>query len=80
MVIEIRHSDIQKMILGMYSFIKERGETIDVNKRLRDLMENAREEKEEKEEKGEKKGGGIKKLRNEEETRFVRSGGGESYW
>lgn len=39
MVIEIRHSDIQKMILGMYAFMKERGETVDVNKRLRELME-----------------------------------------
>ena len=38
MVIEIRHSDIQKMILAMYSFIKERGEMVDVNQRLRDLM------------------------------------------
>ena len=38
MVIEIRHSDIQKMILGMYAFIKERGEMVDVNKRLRELM------------------------------------------
>lgn len=37
-VIEIRHSDIQKMILAMYSFIKERGEMVDVNQRLRDLM------------------------------------------
>lgn len=38
-VIEIRHSDIQKMILAMYSFMKERGETVDVNERLRKLME-----------------------------------------
>ena len=43
MVIEIRHSDIQKMILGMYSFIKERGETVDVNKRLRELMKKGHE-------------------------------------
>lgn len=41
MIIEIRHSDIQKMILAMYSFMKERGETIDVNKRLRELIESS---------------------------------------
>jgi len=39
MIIEIRHSDIQKMILAMYAFMKERGEAVDVNKRLRELME-----------------------------------------
>jgi transposase len=38
MIIEIRHSDIQKMVLAMYAFMKERGETVDVNKRLRELM------------------------------------------
>ncbi len=38
MVIEIRHSDIQKMILGMYSFMKASGKPIDVNRRLRELM------------------------------------------
>ncbi len=38
MIIEIRHSDIQKMILGMYSFMKDNGEVIDINKRLRDLI------------------------------------------
>lgn len=37
-IIEIRHSDIQKMILAMYAFIKEQGETVDVNRRLRELM------------------------------------------
>jgi sugar-specific transcriptional regulator TrmB len=41
MIIEIRHSDIQKMILAMYSFMKDRGEVVDVNKRLRDLMEKS---------------------------------------
>ena len=39
LVIEVRHSDIQKMLLGMYAFIKERGETVDVNRKLRELME-----------------------------------------
>ncbi len=39
MIIEIRHSDIQKMILAMYSFMKECGEMVDVNKRLRELMD-----------------------------------------
>ena len=38
MVIEIRHSDIQKMILGMYEFMKESGKPVDVNRRLRELM------------------------------------------
>jgi hypothetical protein len=38
MIIEIRHSDIQKMILSMYAFMKDRGETIDANKILRTLM------------------------------------------
>ena len=42
MIIEIRHSDIQTMILAMYSFMKERGEVIDVNSRLRGLMEKGR--------------------------------------
>ncbi len=39
MVIEIRHSDIQKMVLAMYAFMKDRGEMVDVNRRLRELME-----------------------------------------
>lgn len=38
MIIEVRHSDIQKMILGMYSFMKDNGEVVDINKRLRDLI------------------------------------------
>ena len=38
MIIEIRHSDIQKMILAMYTFMKERGDMVDVNRRLRELM------------------------------------------
>ena len=38
LVIEIRHSDIQKMILGMYEFMKESGKPVDVNRRLRELM------------------------------------------
>ena len=38
LVIEIRHSDIQKMILGMYAFMKESGKPVDVNRRLRELM------------------------------------------
>ncbi len=42
LVIEIRHSDIQKMILGMYAFIKENGKSIDVNRRLRELMAQGR--------------------------------------
>ena len=43
MIIEIRHSDIQKMILAMCTFMKERGEAVDVNKRLRELMEKDHE-------------------------------------
>jgi hypothetical protein len=43
MIIEIRHSDIQKMILAMYTFMKERGETVDVNQRLRELMNKNKE-------------------------------------
>lgn len=39
MIIEIRHSDIQKMILSMYTFMKDYGETIDANRVLRQLME-----------------------------------------
>lgn len=39
LIIELRHSDIQKMILSIYSFMKDRGEKIDANKLLRDLME-----------------------------------------
>ncbi len=39
LVIEIRHSDIQKMLLSMFAFIKEHGETVDANKLLRELME-----------------------------------------
>ncbi len=39
MIIEIRHSDIQMMILAMYAFMKERGDMVDVNRRLRELME-----------------------------------------
>jgi transposase len=35
MIIEIRHSDIQKMILLMYTFMKDFGETVDINKKLR---------------------------------------------
>jgi hypothetical protein len=38
MIIEIRHSDIQKMILSMYAFMKDRGETVDANRVLRELM------------------------------------------
>jgi sugar-specific transcriptional regulator TrmB len=38
MIIEIRHSDIQKMILSMYAFMKDRGEIIDANRVLRTLM------------------------------------------
>ena len=52
MIIEIRHSDIQKMILAMYTFMKELGEAIDVNKRLRELMERAHEKKSEVAEEG----------------------------
>lgn len=43
MIIEIRHSDIQKMVLAMYAFMKERGEMVDVNRRLRELMERGRD-------------------------------------
>jgi|GEM_PF-692573 len=39
LIIEIKHSDIQRMILSMYEFMKDHGETIDINKILRDLME-----------------------------------------
>lgn len=38
LIIEIRHSDIQKMVLAMYSFMKDNGKTIDINRRLRELM------------------------------------------
>ena len=41
MVIEIRHSDIQKMILAMCTFMKERGEKVDINRTLRVLIEKA---------------------------------------
>ena len=40
-VIEIRHSDIQKMILAMCAFMKERGEKVDINRTLRVLIEKA---------------------------------------
>ena len=39
LIIEIRHSAIQKMILSMYAFMKDRGEKIDANRLLRELME-----------------------------------------
>jgi hypothetical protein len=39
LVIEIRHSDIQKMILAMYSFIKDHGVKVDANKRIREMIE-----------------------------------------
>ena len=39
LIIEIRHSAIQKMILSMYAFMKDRGERIDANNLLRELME-----------------------------------------
>ena len=38
LIIEIRHSAIQKMVLSMYAFMKDRGEKIDANKLLRELM------------------------------------------
>ena len=38
MIIEIRHSDIQKMILALYAFMKDNGEVIDANRVLRKLM------------------------------------------
>ncbi len=40
LIVEIRHSAIQKMILSMYSFMKDHGEKIDANKLLRDLIAN----------------------------------------
>lgn len=39
LIIEIRHSAIQKMILSMYAFMKDHGEKIDGNRLLRELME-----------------------------------------
>lgn len=39
LIIEIRHSAIQKMILSMYAFMKDHGEKIDANRLLRKLME-----------------------------------------
>ena len=42
LIIEIRHSDIQRMILGMYAFMKESGKPVDVNRRLRELMAEAK--------------------------------------
>lgn len=39
LIIEIRHSAIQKMILSMYSFMKDYGQKIDANRLLRELME-----------------------------------------
>ena len=53
MSIEIRHSDIQKMILAMCTFMKERGEVIDVNKSLRELMEKDHEKEAEEAEEAE---------------------------
>ena len=38
MIIEIRHSDIQKMILAFYAFMKDNGQVIDANRVLRKLM------------------------------------------
>ncbi|MCB0327931.1 MAG: hypothetical protein KDD52_09995, partial [Bdellovibrionales bacterium] len=38
MIIEIRHSDIQKMILSMYAFMRDGGEVVDANRILRKLM------------------------------------------
>lgn len=39
MIIEIKHNEIQKMILSMYQFMKDHGEKVDANRILRDLME-----------------------------------------
>jgi hypothetical protein len=39
LIIEIRHSAIQKMILSMYSFMKDHGEKIDANRILRSFIE-----------------------------------------
>jgi hypothetical protein len=38
LIIEIRHSAIQKMILSMYAFMKDHGEKVDANRILRELM------------------------------------------
>jgi hypothetical protein len=38
LIIEIRHSDIQKMILGMFAFMKDKGRSFDANKILRELV------------------------------------------
>ncbi len=43
MIIEIRHSDIQKMILALYSFMRDKGETIDANNILRNLIVDVEE-------------------------------------
>lgn len=43
LIIEIRHSAIQKMILSMYAFMKEHGQKIDANRLLRELMEKSKE-------------------------------------
>jgi len=38
MIIEIRHSDIQRMILAMYAFMQDNGQVIDANSVLRKLI------------------------------------------
>lgn len=38
LIVEIRHSAIQKMILSMYAFMKDYGERVDANRLLRTLM------------------------------------------
>lgn len=38
LIIEIRHSDIQKMILAMFGYMKDNGKPIDVNRNLRALI------------------------------------------
>lgn len=43
MIIEIKHNEIQKMILSMYQFMKDHGEKVDANKILRDLMEKEKD-------------------------------------
>lgn len=46
LVVEIRNSELQKMIKQMFSFIEEYAEKVDVNTRLREIIERMEHEKE----------------------------------
>lgn len=43
MIIEIKHSDIQKMILDIFGFMKDHGERVDINRELRELIEKSKD-------------------------------------